>query len=71
MSLDKAILHGKEKRKPYYKSGKFDPTCRPHGGCPYCRKNRLHKHKRRQPAPDGNGLVLHGPAEGYFGDISE
>lgn len=45
--MDKAIEHGKEKRKPYYKSGRFDPTCRPHGGCPYCYNNRMHRHKKK------------------------
>jgi hypothetical protein len=43
MALDKGILHGKEKRKPYYRSGAFDATCRPHGGCPYCYRNRKGK----------------------------
>jgi hypothetical protein len=47
MSLDKSIKHGKEKRKPYYKSGRFDPTCRPNGGCSYCKNNRQHKHKKK------------------------
>lgn len=42
MSLTKAILHGKEQRKPYRKSKRFDKTCRNHGSCPYCRDNRLH-----------------------------
>ena len=49
MSLDKAIQHGKEHRKSYEergKPGRFDPTCRPHGGgrpypCEYCQGNRL------------------------------
>lgn len=49
MSLDKAIKHGKEKRKTYEergKPGRYDPTCRPHGGgsnrpCKYCEGNRL------------------------------
>jgi len=41
MSLDKAIKHGKEKRKPYRKSKAFDHTCRNHGSCSYCRDNRL------------------------------
>ena len=50
MSLDKAIEHGKEKRKPYYRAGEFDPTCRPNGGCPYCKNNRAHKHKRKECA---------------------
>jgi len=50
MSLDKAIDHGKEKRKPYYRSGRFDRTCRPNGGCPYCRNGRAHKHKKKDSA---------------------
>lgn len=50
MSLDKAIQHGKERRKPYYRSGKFDPTCRPNGGCPYCENNRMHKNKKKECA---------------------
>jgi len=24
-------------------------SCGNHGSCPYCRDNRLHKHKRRAP----------------------
>jgi hypothetical protein len=40
MSLEKAIKHGKEKRKNYYGSQSFDHSCRPHGGCPYCENNR-------------------------------
>lgn len=58
LSLDKGIEHGKEHRKPYYKSGAFDLSCRPHGGrgrkrdaraCPWCYGNRMHKHKRAEP----------------------
>ena len=45
MSLDKAINHGKENRKPYYGAGQFDRTCRPNGGCPYCKNNRDHKNR--------------------------
>lgn len=48
--LDKAIQHGKEKRKPYYRSGRFDRTCRPHGGCPYCKHNREHATRVRELA---------------------
>lgn len=43
MSLDKAIEYKKEHRKPYYGSKSFDPSCRNHGGCPWCEKNRKHK----------------------------
>lgn len=40
MALNKAIEHGKEKRKEYRGSKAFDSTCRNHGGCPSCRANR-------------------------------
>ena len=49
MSLDKAIKHGKEKRKPYRKSKAFDRTCRNHGSCPWCANNRKHKIERQMP----------------------
>ena len=43
MSLDKAIASGKEKRKPRPRYEEFDPSCRNHGRCPYCRDNRLYR----------------------------
>lgn len=48
MSLEKAILHGKEHKKPYRGSKCVDKTCRNHGGCPYCLGNRLHSTKVRK-----------------------
>ena len=59
MSLDKAIAHGKEKRRSYEqrgKPGRFDKTCRPHGGgtsvpCPYCERARLF-HATREAAQE-------------------
>ena len=48
MSLDKAIASGKERRKPYRKSKRFDKTCRNHGGCPYCEGNRKHATEKRK-----------------------
>ena len=50
MSLDKAIESGKEKRKPYRGSKRFDATCRNGGDCPYCKNGRLHKNKKREQA---------------------
>ena len=47
MALDKAIEHGKERRKKYYGSKAIDRTCRNHGSCPYCTANRLYKNKKR------------------------
>ena len=49
MSLDKSIKHGKEKRKEYRGSKRFDRTCRNHGSCPYCANGRKHKNRRREP----------------------
>ena len=43
MSLDKAIEHKEEKRKPYRKAKAVDATCRNHGSCLWCKNNRLHK----------------------------
>ena len=43
MSLDKSIAHGKERRKPYRGAKAVDPTCRNHGGCPWCEENRKFK----------------------------
>lgn len=48
MSLDKAIEHGKEKRKPYRKSKAFDYSCRNHGDCPWCLGNRTNKHREKK-----------------------
>lgn len=52
MSLDKAIEHGKEHRKPYHKAKAIDRTCRNHGSCPWCKQNRLFHNKRRQPVEE-------------------
>lgn len=52
MSLDKAITHGKEKRKPYRKSRRFDRTCRNHGSCSYCESNRKHHNNKRKDSSD-------------------
>ena len=50
MSLDKAIEHGKEKRKPYRGAKAIDCTCRNHGSCTWCRYNRLHKRLKDEEA---------------------
>lgn len=54
MSLDKAIKHGKEHRKPYTGSKAFDYSCRNHGGCPWCAENRQHKFRDKHPAEKGD-----------------
>ena len=46
MSLDKAIEHGKEKRKPYYGAQAIDCTC----SCEWCRSNRLYQQLKMEEA---------------------
>lgn len=48
MSLDKAIEHHKEKRKPYLGTKAIDCTCRNHGSCEWCRQNRQHKFRDKK-----------------------
>lgn len=50
MSMDKAIAHGKEHRKPYRGSKSIDCSCRNHGSCPWCLENRKHKFRDKQSA---------------------
>lgn len=35
-----------KQRKPYTGSKAADSSCRSHGGCPYCLRNRMHGYKR-------------------------
>ena len=48
MSLDKAIMYGKERRRPYRGAKAIDPACRNHGDDDWAIESRLHKHKKRQ-----------------------
>ena len=50
MSMDKAIIHGKEHRKQYRGAKAVDKTCRNHGGCPWCEENRQYKNLKRMQA---------------------
>lgn len=49
MSLDKAIEHGKEKRKPYRGAQLYFKSCRNHGNCPWCKRNRKFKFRDKRP----------------------
>jgi hypothetical protein len=46
MSLDKAIKHRKERRQEHRGSARFDRSCRPHGGCPWCERARTISRRR-------------------------
>lgn len=66
MSLDKAIAHGKEHRKPYRGAKAVDPSCRNHGTCEYCKSNRLHKYERQKPLEEEQkGSLLETEEEKY------
>jgi len=48
MGFEKAIEHGKTKRKPYRGSKAFDCSCRNHGSCSWCKHNRTHNNTKRE-----------------------
>lgn len=50
MGLDKAIEHGKEKRKPYQGAKAVDCNCRNHGSCDYCRNKRMFFNTKKKAA---------------------
>lgn len=52
MSLDKAIEHGKEKRKQYRGAKAVDPQCRNHGNCPWCQGKVKYKRKKAERRAD-------------------
>lgn len=47
MGLDKAVFFHKEHRAPYRGSKAFDHTCRNHGSCVWCEKNRKYANEKR------------------------
>jgi hypothetical protein len=48
MSFDNTYSKRKDWRNSYLHSQRFDRSCRPHGGCGYCRDNRLYSYKKRK-----------------------
>ena len=48
MGLDRAILSGKEHRKIYQDSRRYDRTCRAHGSCDWCCEGRQFSHKKAE-----------------------
>ena len=60
MPLEKAIQYGKEHRKPYYDSRRFDYTCRNNGKCSYCVRNRTFANRRKEHCAREESLSWHG-----------
>lgn len=46
--LNKAIEHGKEKRKTYRGAKAIDCSCRNHGTCEWCKSNRMIQVKKEK-----------------------
>lgn len=46
MRFDNHYPNRKDWRRPYYRSGRFDRSCRPGGRCPYCYANRMYRTRR-------------------------
>ena len=52
MTMDKGVKHGKEFRRPYRKSKRFDKSCRNHGSCSRCQGDRLYNRNKRTSEAD-------------------
>ena len=63
MSLEKAVEHKKEKRKPYRGSKAFDCACRNHGSCSYCESNRTLFDKKAR-------MKVKGQEDEWFGYVN-
>ena len=50
MSFDNDHPGRKDWRKPYRKSKRWDRSCRVHGSCGWCRRNREHSAKQQEEA---------------------
>jgi hypothetical protein len=66
MSFDNATYpNRKDWRKPYLKGAKrFDRSCRPNGGCGYCRDNRLNADKKARTVADEKLAEYHAAPPG-------
>ena len=70
MSLDKAIEHGKEKRRPYVGAKAIDCSCRNHGSCDWCKANRLQQSRKVREAVDA-ALREYEDGDDYLEDMAE
>lgn len=52
MGLEKAIKHGKEKRKPYRGGKAVSCQCRNHGSCKWCLDNRTYTTRKRKESSE-------------------
>lgn len=70
MSFDKDYPHRKDRRKPYRDSRAFDHTCRNHGSCAWCLRNRTFKLKklRKEAEDDERESAESSSREGQTGD---
>ena len=67
MSLDKAIQHGKEHRKPYRGAAAWDSHCRNNNQCSWCRDNRTHSNQLREYSNREESLAWEQEHNSLFG----
>ena len=60
MAFDNQYPNRKDQRKPYRRSKAFDRSCRSHGSCSYCERNRLFSSRRREPLLDKEDILRYG-----------
>ena len=58
MSFDHYYPNRKDWRKPYYRSARWDWTCRNGGSCNYCSDRRQFANKRREPIVSKEDIAL-------------
>lgn len=49
MSFDNDYPNRKDRRRPFYNSGRYSTGCRHGGDCEWCRGNRTHRNKKHEP----------------------
>ena len=61
---DGLVSRTRKQRYPGHDSRNFDPSCRSHGGCPWCRNGRKHKHLRAAKPWRASESAADGQADG-------
>lgn len=63
MSLNKAVQHGKEHRKPYIGEKAENKTTRNHGSDPVAQQNRRFSTEKRKMACSDTAALPHDPTD--------
>ena len=61
----------RSRKRPYTGSKRFDASCRSHGGCPWCERNRQHAARKGAEAADAQIMEATVHSTGRFRSLSE